>query len=166
MVFAVSLSAAGMLILATSWSNTMKRDKCFIFGRKEHCWLCFHLRVGLNKMDLFLLTQVENENSRASDLLSQAPFLVPFTHRVRIYTVIIFQHCNLHYLGILFFNWLPQQVAECVCFWVSFSSFKASVYSLIDSVEFCEGAAQCTKPSFPKNASKDSERSNSRRCFY
>lgn len=38
-------------------------------------------------MDEIFFSQVENENSRASDLLSQAPFLVPFTHRVRIYTI-------------------------------------------------------------------------------
>eukprot|EP00250_Pteridium_aquilinum_P021803 c25229_g2_i1 orf=816-2942(+) len=37
-------------------------------------------------MDEIFFSQVENEYSRACDLLSQAPFLVPFTDRVRIYT--------------------------------------------------------------------------------
>lgn len=36
-------------------------------------------------MEEIFFTQVEHENSRARELLSQAPFLVPFTHRVRIY---------------------------------------------------------------------------------
>ncbi|MCO5608977.1 hypothetical protein L7F22_063196 [Adiantum nelumboides] len=37
-------------------------------------------------MDEIFFSQVEKENSRAYDLLVQAPFLIPFTHRVRIYT--------------------------------------------------------------------------------
>ena len=35
----------------------------------------------------FYNMQVEHENSRARELLYQAPFLIPFNHRVRIYTV-------------------------------------------------------------------------------
>jgi ubiquitin-protein ligase E3 C len=35
---------------------------------------------------LYILLQAEGEHTRARELLLQAPFLVPFTDRVRIYT--------------------------------------------------------------------------------
>ena len=48
----------------------------------------FELMASIN---WFYNMQVEHENSRARDLLYQAPFLIPFTHRVRIYTVSVSQ---------------------------------------------------------------------------
>ncbi|KAH7436454.1 hypothetical protein KP509_05G020700 [Ceratopteris richardii] len=38
-------------------------------------------------MDEIFFSQVDKENSRANELLVQAPFLIPFTHRVRIYHI-------------------------------------------------------------------------------
>lgn len=46
-----------------------------------------HAFYAREAMDEIFFSQVENENSRAYDLLVQAPFLIPFTHRVRIYTI-------------------------------------------------------------------------------
>lgn len=43
----------------------------------------FHAREAMEEI---FFAQVDHDNSRAQELLAEAPFLIPFTHRVRMYT--------------------------------------------------------------------------------
>lgn len=43
--------------------------------------------AGCGFPNLLLFVQAAIENTRANDILKQAPFLVPFTSRVKIFTV-------------------------------------------------------------------------------
>lgn len=70
---------------------------CVVFGNQWHsfCFLCdgsilwmaAPLFFCCHPFPLYTLLQAEGEHTRARELLLQAPFLVPFTDRVRIYTV-------------------------------------------------------------------------------
>eukprot|EP01018_Ginkgo_biloba_P026105 Gb_04194 [translate_table: standard] len=69
----VSAVAAELLAQLQDWNSRRQFTSPYDFHARE-------------AVDEIFFAQARNENTRAYELLKQAPFLVPFTNRVRIYT--------------------------------------------------------------------------------